>query len=75
MKNREKVPQGVWEALEYEIARDGMECDDNWRAYRVSDDFLFEEFVDADKRGCCGSFQTTVTVGGDKWIVGCNYGH
>jgi len=69
------VPDQVWDDLEYEIGRNGLDYADNYRAYRVKDGYLLPEFVAARKRGCCGEFETSTIVNGDKWIVGCNYGH
>ncbi len=71
----EQVPKQVWENLEYEIARAELEYADNYRAYRVKDDLCREAFLQAVRQGCCGSFESSTTVAGDKWIIGCNYGH
>jgi hypothetical protein len=65
----------VWGDLEYEIARTGEECGDNFRAYRAKDLFLFEQFIAAAKSGCCGVLETSTIVDGEKWVIGCNYGH
>ena len=72
------VPQEVWDDLKYNMAYEGLgdeDCVDNYRAYRVSDDFLKDEYIQASNKGCCGSFQTWTKVNGEKWIMGCNYGH
>lgn len=72
----DKIPTDVIEALEYEIARAGLEYVDNYRAYRRSDGFLKEEFEKARERGCCGCYEVGVVAeNGAHWIVGCNYGH
>ena len=71
----DKVPQEVWDDLRYEIGRADLEYDDNWRAYRYKDKFLFKEFKQAENKGCCGFFNTSTIINGEKWIIGCNYGH
>lgn len=76
MKNWDKVPDDVKEGVRYEIARSGDECDDNHRAYRYKDEFLKKEFIEAERRGCCGTAMSyVIDSNGDKWIVGWNHGH
>lgn len=69
------VPKEVWEDLRYEIARNDLDNADNFRAYRYNDDFLKDAFLESVRRGCCGNFQSHTVVDGEKWIIGCNYGH
>lgn len=69
------VPDAVWKDLDYEIGRADLDFVDNYRAYRFSDGFLKEEYEAAKLKGCCGFFDTWVTVDGEKWGVGCNHGH
>lgn len=72
----ENVPEEVWENLEYEIARAELEYSDNLRAYRCFDLLYFEDFMKAEKGGCCGVFETSTTCNdGNVWIIACNYGH
>ena len=75
MSDFNAVPEQVWDDLQYEIERNELEYADNFRAYRVSDDFLREAFDEAERSGCCGFFQTHTVVDSEKWIIGCNYGH
>jgi hypothetical protein len=70
-----EVPPQVWEDLEYEIARCGLDYADNYRAYRFRDGKYKKEFIERDRRGCCGTFEGYTVVDGDKWIIGCNHGH
>ena len=70
------IPVDVMEALDYEVARAGLEYVDNYRAYRYKDSFGYDEFIASRKRGCCGFFETTIVdENHDTWMVGCNYGH
>jgi len=70
------IPDEILEALSYEIARADLECDDNYRAYRLRDSHLRPEFMISQRKGCCGVFETSyVDNAGDKWIMACNYGH
>lgn len=69
------VPLQVWEDLRYEIARSELECADNFRAYRHKDKKFFNQFMEAKDKGCCGCFESNTLVDGEKWIIGCNYGH
>jgi hypothetical protein len=78
MKNepRRALPADVLRELRYEIARAELEYDDNYRAYRARDNHMREDFTKIRRDGCCGSFETSIVDdAGDKWIVGCNYGH
>ena len=70
-----EVPGWVWEDLEYEIARAELEYADNFRAYRPRDNKYASQYEMAEGAGCCGSFETAVKEDGERWIVGCNYGH
>ncbi len=71
-----EVPPEVWDDLRYQVGREGLDYDDNYRAYRVHDGFLKEAFVQADRNGCCGSYESsTLDATGAKWIIGCNHGH
>ena len=69
------LPAGVLELIEYDVYSIGLENADNFRAFRFKDDFLFEEYVKAGKRGCCGAYYGSITYEGDIWYIGCNYGH
>jgi hypothetical protein len=71
----EQVPIEVWEDLDYRIALHDLECVDNFRAYRRSDDFLEAEYKWAARCGCCGIFEDSTRIHGEVWIIGCNYGH
>ena len=68
-------PDGVMEALDYQVGRNDLEYADNYRAFRDKDNFLKDSFLAKESTGCCGFFEDAVTVNGEKWIVGCNYGH
>ena len=70
------LPDDVLFELRYEIARANLEYDDNHRGYRVKDKLHFNDFLEKQRRGCCGEFEITVLdSNGDKWVVGCNHGH
>lgn len=69
------VPEQVWDDLRYQIAQRDLEYADNFRAYRFIDDYLRKEFEAARNKGCCGCYESATTVNGQKWIIGCNYGH
>jgi len=75
MESVDFVPEQVWADLEYEIARAELEYADNLRAYRYKDGRGLEAYKRAERRGCCGSFETSTMVEGEKWIIGCNFGH
>lgn len=70
-----KVPDQVFLDLEYEVAKAELDYADNYRAYRYHDNYLRKEYKQAWSQGCCGYFETSTTVDGVKWIIGCNYGH
>ena len=68
-------PDEVMEALDYEVGRNDLDFADNYRAFRDRDNFLKNSFLEKESTGCCGGFETAVTVNGERWIVGCNFGH
>jgi len=61
--------------LDYEIARHGLEYADNYRACRLDDAEGLAAYNRQAARGCCGAFDTTTKIDGNKWAIGCNYGH
>lgn len=70
------IPDNVSLELAYEVARHDLECPDNFRACLIGDCQGEREFKLARFSGCCGSFETVIqTDCGEKWLVGCNYGH
>ena len=70
------IPEDVLYELKYEIGRNDLEFVDNYRTYRVKDNYLREEYNKAYNEGCCGFMDVAVIdKNGDKWIVGCNHGH
>ncbi len=72
------IPEEIWEAIGYEVARGELEYDDNHRAYLIDGpDPLFREVYKAQQnRGCCGYLDTSyISKDGRKWAIGYNYGH
>lgn len=69
------VPEQIWEDLEYEIARNNLEYADNYRAYNFDTGKGFKAYVKATNKGCCGFFESATKLNGEKWVIGCNYGH
>ncbi len=70
------LPADVIKELQYEISKANLEYADNYRGYRYKDKHMFNKYLEAKNKGCCGSFETHIYDSkGDKWIVGCNYGH
>lgn len=72
---RTQVPEAVWDDLDYEVGRNGLEYTDNYRAFRWRDGFMKQQYKYRERKGCCGSFETSTTYDGDRWIIGCNHGH
>lgn len=70
------VPKEVWERLGDIIEAEDLDYADNHRAYRVDDEYNKQQWQDAYDEGCCGYFDTDITLNnGEQWVVGCNYGH
>jgi hypothetical protein len=70
------LPEEVVAAIDYEVGRHDLEYADTYRGYRVGDIDGENEFDRSRDAGCCGSFESNVILeNGDKWIIGCNYGH
>lgn len=61
------------EELQYQIARHNLDYADSYRMAFFDDDEQVEAYDDA--RTCCGSFDYTMTVNGQRVLIGCNYGH
>lgn len=73
--NLELVPLQVIQDLEYEIARNELECTDNFRFARFGNSEEENAYDKQKTKGCCGFFDVTTKVDGVKWMIGCNYGH
>jgi hypothetical protein len=69
------VPREVWEQLEYEVLKNNLDCDDNYRAFRIQGHTHFGGYVSARRNGCCGEYISSTVVNGDIWVMACNYGH
>ncbi len=70
------IPKDVLKEMDWEFGAAGLDNADNYRAYRRKDRLLFDEFNEASKGGCCGSYESSIIDDNhDTWIVGCNYGH
>lgn len=61
-------------ALHYHIGREDLEYVDNMRVARKNHR-EFQQYLDQQRKGCCGSFDIEVWIDGEKWAIGCNYGH
>lgn len=69
------VPVQVIEDLQYEIARNELEFTDNYRYARFNNEAEMASFEKIAESGCCGVFTYYTVVDGEKWAIGCNYGH
>lgn len=63
------------EALEWMETEVDDPCIDNFRSTPTDDDKGMIEYDQIRDSGCCGSFDTYVTIGDKEWMIGCNYGH
>ncbi|ATN92798.1 hypothetical protein QGX11_gp035 [Pseudomonas phage PPSC2] len=70
----EKYPEAL-EELNYQIARNNLDCADNYRIAIVGNDEQMADYEDKRAHGCCGDFDIRVTIGENKFDIGCNYGH
>lgn len=61
--------------IDYEMARSEESCVDNYRWYKSGDKEGEEAYNAARNKGCCGSFDGSTSINGEKWFIGCNYGH
>lgn len=50
-------------------------CMDNFRFADAGKSGDMKRYKRRVRRGCCGSYDTTVTIKGRKFWMGCNYGH
>jgi hypothetical protein len=69
------VPVEVSQALRDFIEKFDLEYADNTRFSPVDDPQGMMEFDEISAGGCCGNFEREIEVNGQKWMVGCNYGH
>tara|TARA_R110000751_G_scaffold111053_7_gene208928 strand:+ start:763 stop:981 length:219 start_codon:yes stop_codon:yes gene_type:complete len=67
----------AYEILQYHIDKNGFDYADNFRCYKEeSDDHEnMIKYENSYACGCCGFFDTEVMIDGEKWHIGCNYGH
>lgn len=63
------------EELDYQVARHDLEYADNYRVARVNYAGEMEAYYEAQRYGCCGTFEWSLTIDGQKFLIGCNYGH
>jgi hypothetical protein len=71
MENFENV-KAAFDAMELEI---DDSCIDNHRFARVDCNEDMSTYLGLRDAGCCGFFDRVVTIGGEKYMIGCNYGH
>jgi hypothetical protein len=57
----------------YEAVDDG--CIDNERFAYSDDEDAVNRFIELTDQGCCGCFDSLVTILGREAHIGCNYGH
>jgi len=57
------------------IVKHDLEYADNRRYAALDTRKDMRRYQNIKDHGCCGSFDTEVTIGGRKFMVGCNYGH
>lgn len=76
--------QPIEEQLKFDTLEDALDwmelevddpCIDNIRSTPTDDHVRMVVYEQQQNSGCCGSFDTFVTVGGKEWLIGCNYGH
>lgn len=48
---------------------------DNLRFAYVGNEIQEYYYEEAQRKGCCGSFDIVVFVGDNEFRMGCNYGH
>lgn len=63
------------EAEKWMIGQVDDSCIDNFRFAHQNSPVEMEKYADKKSDGCCGSFDSTVIVGGEHCKIGCNYGH
>ena len=62
----------LFDVLGYEIARNGLDYDDTYRA--TPEELGIEHHL--KKQSCCGIYETKHTCkSGRTYYLGCNYGH
>lgn len=57
----------------YEMAK--YDCADNLRVAEKSNKAEMEQYMIAEKRGCCGSYCDEFSYKGRQFLIGFNYGH
>lgn len=50
-------------------------CTDNFRFAKLDDADAMDEYCQNQSDGCCGFFDNIVIIAGEKYMIGCNYGH
>lgn len=61
------------DAQEWMVAEVDDECIDNYRFAWLDESQA--EYDAAYENGCCGCFDSTITINGRWATIGCNYGH
>ena len=63
------------EAKEYMYDQADDPCIDNYRFAYKDDLDAMQRYEDASQGGCCGFYDSQITVNGREAVIGCNYGH
>lgn len=63
------------EAFQYMYDTVDDSCIDNTRFAWVDDPKALKEYHEQASQGCCGSYDTEVSINGRRAMIGCNYGH
>ena len=69
------VDEKAWNTLYYEIGRAGLDFVDNMRVARSNNPLEMFGYRQKAAQGCCGVFESHVTIDGIEFTIGCNYGH
>jgi len=69
------LPQQVKDMFRSWGEDDYMEYADNSRVAQKSDPDQVAWYNYVRDHGCCGSCDIELTVDGEVWLLGCNYGH
>ena len=70
-------PKSIVEEIDYQVARNNLEYASSYRAmpYRALKDNSSAYMRYKKLISCCGLWESSVSIDGHKWIIGCNYGH
>lgn len=78
-QNESETPMRAFDTIEeayaWMLAEVDDPCVDNYREAVADDPEAVAKYEEMRRDGCCGAFDAVVLIKGQKYMIGCHYGH